>query len=200
MSKGLVYVFTGDGKGKTSAAIGVATRALLMDKRVAWVAFYKQASWGIAEAKLPEKFPRLEMYFGGKGFRINKPLHQSTNKPLKIAKIAGEAVVVDTASEEEHRQAAASSLQYAVHSLQGEPFLLVLDEVLNAVTEGLVEGKEIMEVLSERGEIHVILTGRHDPSKAGVAEILEVADLITECKKVKHPYDTGKLAVLGLDF
>ena len=58
---GLIYVFTGEGKGKTSAALGVATRALLLEKKVVWVAFYKQESWGIAEAKLKERFANMEM-------------------------------------------------------------------------------------------------------------------------------------------
>lgn len=197
MNNGLVYVFTGEGKGKTSAALGVATRALLLEKLVVWVAFYKQESWGLAESKLKDKFPNLTMYFGGKGFRIIKPLNQSTIKPLKIAKVATGAVVVDTASEEEHKTAAKQCLQQAEQALKGKPFLLVLDEVLNAVSDGLVESKEIMELLSNRGETHVILTGRGGEH---TRSLLEGADLVTECRKIKHPYDEGKLAVAGLDF
>ena len=195
---GLVYVFTGEGKGKTSAALGVATRSLLNGQKVVWIAFYKQESWGLAEAKLLEKFSNLEMKFCGKGFRIIKPLHQSTIKPLKIAKVGGAGqMVVDTASEEEHRAAAAAGIEYAVSSLEKEPFLLVMDEVLNAVSEGLLESKRVMELLSKRGETHVILTGRSgEPTRM----ILEGADLVTECKKIKHPYNMGKLAVSGLDF
>jgi cob(I)alamin adenosyltransferase len=199
-NKGLIYVFTGEGKGKTSAALGVATRALLLEKKVIWIAFYKQESWGLAESKLKDKFPNLEMKFMGKGFRISKPLNQSTIKPLKIAKIAGDAVVVDTASEEEHKEAARASIEYAVFGMEKKPFLLVLDEVMNAVSDGLLDEKDVIEVLEKRGESHVILTGRHDPAKADVAGLLELADLVTECRKIKHPYDTGKLAVSGLDF
>ena len=197
---GLIYVFTGEGKGKTSAALGVATRALLLEKRVVWVAFYKQESWGLSESKLKDKFPNLTMYFGGKGFRINAQTNQRINESTVIAKVAGGAVVVDTASEEEHKTAAKQCLQQAEQALKGKPFLLVLDEVLNAVSDGLVETSMVMELLSNRGESHVILTGRHDPAKADVTGILEQADLVTECTKIKHPYDTGKLAVAGLDF
>ena len=75
MNTGLVYVFTGEGKGKTSAALGVATRSLLNGEKVSWVAFYKQESWGLAEAKMRDKFSNLDMSFIGKGFRIIKPLH-----------------------------------------------------------------------------------------------------------------------------
>lgn len=186
---GLVYVFTGEGKGKTSAALGVATRALLLGKKVVWIAFYKQESWGLAESKLKDKFPNLEMKFVGKGFRIGRKTAPVGNKGN---------VVVDTASEEEHRAAAAAGIEYAVDSIKKKPFLLVLDEILNAVSDGLLEEKEVIGLLEQRGETHVILTGRADSHLTG--RILVNSDLVTECQKIKHPYDTGKLAVQGLDF
>lgn len=194
---GMIYGFTGEGKGKTSAALGVATRSLLLEKKVVWVAFYKQESWGLAEAKLKDKFKNLEMIFGGRGFRISNfdKKIMKEGKELKLATVGNGAKVVDTASEEEHRQAAAKSLEMANKHLQEMPFLLVMDEVLNAVNEGLIEVEKLIKVLGNRGETHVVLTGRGLPK-----EIEEVADLVTECKKIKHPYDTGKLAVSGLDF
>lgn len=187
---GLVYVFTGEGKGKTSAALGVATRSLLNGEKVVWVAFYKQESWGLAEAKLREKFPNLEMRFVGKGFRIGKKTAPVGNKGH---------VVVDTASEDEHKESARLGLELARQTLQRtDPcFLLVMDEALNAITDGLLSEEEVMEVLGQRGETHVILTGRAgEPART----VLAGADLVTECKKIKHPYDMGKLAVRGLDF
>ena len=194
---GLVYVFTGEGKGKTSAALGVATRSLLLEKRVVWIAFYKQESWGLAEAKLKGKFENLEMVFGGRGFRISNfdKKIMKEGKELKLATVGNGAKVVDTASEEEHKYAAKAGLELASELLNKKPFLLVLDEVVNAVSEGLVESKQVQELLKKRGETHIILTGR------GITpEISEIADLVTECKKTKHPYDTGRLAVAGLDY
>ena len=207
MNTGLVYVFTGEGKGKTSAALGVAVRSLLLEKRVVWVAFYKQESWGLSEAKMKDKFPNLEMEFAGKGFRIGR----------KTAPVGTKGhVVIDTASEEEHKEAAETGLQLAMNVLnrkssdrspkiaQGselesqKPFLLVMDEVLNAVTDGLITEKEVVEVLEMRGETHIVLTGRADPHLTRM--ILVRCDLVTECRKIKHPYDTGKLAVAGLDY
>ncbi len=198
MSKlGLVYVFTGEGKGKTSAALGVATRALLLGKKVSWVAFYKQASWGIAEAKLADTFPHMTMYFGGHGFMIHDSRFKRGNG--KVAPVGGKGnVVVDTASEEEHLQAAQACLVQAREQLAKKPFLLVMDEVLNAVSEGLIQENEVLELLEGRGETHVVLTGRSDPHLTRM--ILVKCDLVTECKKVKHPYDEGNLAVAGLDF
>lgn len=188
MNKGLVYVFTGEGKGKTSAAIGTATRTLLIGKQVVWIAFYKQESWGLAEAKLKDKFPNLEMRFVGKGFRIGKKTAPVGNKGN---------VVVDTASEEEHKQAAEAGLQLAADSLRQKPFLLVLDEILNAVSDRLIESEMVMELLDKRGDTHVVLTGR---AGGPARTVLAGADLVTECRKIKHPYDEGKLAVRGLDY
>lgn len=187
-TNGFVYVFTGEGKGKTSAALGVATRSLLLGEKVVWVAFYKQESWGLSEAKLKDKFENLEMLFTGKGFRIGKKTAPVGNKGH---------VVVDTASEDEHKEAAKNGLQLAANSLQKKPFLLVMDEVVNAISEGLLEEKDVLEVMERRGETHLVLTGRAGES---ARTVLAGADLVTECKKIKHPYDTGKLAVRGLDF
>lgn len=194
---GLVYVFTGEGKGKTSAALGVATRSLLIEKQVVWIAFYKQESWGLAEAKLSDKFQNLEMIFGGRGFRISNfdKKIMKEGKELKLATVGNGAKVVDTASEEEHLEAATTSLELANKHLEEKPFLLVMDEVLNAVSEGLVGVEQLINILEKRGETHIVLTGRGLPK-----EIEDLVDLVTECKKIKHPYDTGKLAVAGLDF
>jgi len=188
MKDGLVYVFTGEGKGKTSVALGVSTRSLLNGEHVIWIAFYKQESWGLSESKLKDKFSNLEMLFVGKGFRIGK-------KTAPVGKKGH--IVVDTASDEEHRHAAKEGLKLASKRLGQKPFLLVMDEVLNAVTEGLIESEEVLRLLSNRSETHVILTGRGGES---TRMILEGADLVTECKKIKHPYDRGELAVKGLDF
>ncbi len=199
---GLIYAFTGEGKGKTSAALGVATRSLLNGEKVVWIAFYKQESWGLSEAKLKDKFENLEMIFTGKGFRItnfDKKLMRD-GKELKLATVGDGAKVVDTASEDEHKMAAEYGLQLAANSLQQKPFLLVMDEVLNAVDEGLITEKELLELVGNRGETHVVLTGRTGPSGRLPEGLMKIVDLVTECKKIRHPYDLGKLAVKGLDF
>lgn len=202
MNTGLVYAFTGDGKGKTSAALGVATRSLLLDKNVVWVAFYKQESWGLSEAKLKDKFPNLEMFFSGKGFSIASGERLVDNSKIKTAKVGDKGhLVVDTASEDEHRDAAREGIRLAESKLQKNPFLLVLDEVINAVSEGLLDSKHLIELLEKRGSTHIVLTGRGMQPAGSLPEgLLEVVDLVTECRKIKHPYDLGKLAVAGLDF
>jgi cob(I)alamin adenosyltransferase len=104
--------------------------------------------------------------------------------------------VLDTASEAEHQAAAQEALAVAREKVSsGMYFLVVVDEVLNAISEGLLDEQLVLEMLAQRGNTHVVLTGR------GVGDdMIAAADLVTECTKIKHPYDEGKLAVSGLDF
>ena len=195
MGQGMVYVFTGNGKGKTSAALGVAVRAALIGKNVFWISFFKSKDWDLAEKGLPAKFANLKMEFVGKGFMIREA--KRANKGIKIADIAGGGKVIDTAQIDEHKAGAEEGIRLAKAKLLTKPFLLVMDEVLNAVSEGLIEARAVEEVMALRGESHVVLTGR---AHQFVDSVLKKADLVTECKKVKHPYDQGKLAIFGLDF
>jgi len=194
-SSGLIYVFTGDGKGKTSAALGVAMRALGSGLRVGWVAWYKQASWRISEYELPRLLGKnnFRMYLMGKGFMIRQP--GSGNRGIKSAPVGKKGqVVVDYATETEHTLAAEAALKKA-YTLIGKVEVLVLDEVNNAVDEGLLDVAAVLTFLSQRGATHIILTGRNVNKK-----VVAVASLVTEMKKIKHPYDTGVLAVKGLDY
>jgi ATP:corrinoid adenosyltransferase len=116
---------------------------------------------------------------------------------VKLATVGESSKVVDTASEDEHIQAAKEGLELVQQKLSEQPFLLVMDEVLNAVSEGLLEEKDVLDVVEGRDETHIVLTGRSgEPTR----RLLEGADLVTECKKIKHPYDLGKLAVKSLDY
>lgn len=196
MTDGLIYVFTGEGKGKTSAALGVATRAALISQKVVWISFYKGKDWDLAEKNLPEKLENLEMHFVGHGFMIPEAKEQKAASGVGYAKVAGgRGVVIDKATDDEHIAAARNGLKVAGEKLAEKPFLLVLDEVLNAVSDGLLVESDVATLLEQKGDSHIVMTGR------GLTDGLkEVADLVTECRKIKHPYDEGKLAVRGLDF
>ncbi len=171
--KGLVYVFTGEGKGKTSAALWTAMRAALAGKEVAVVHWYKEERWKTNDQKLNGLLPNLKDYLMGQGF-------------YKLP--------TDHADDSEHRLAARAALIKAVELLTIVD-VLVLDEVINAMGDGLISEEEVLALLDARGNTHVILTGR------GASSILiGRADLVTEMKKIKHPFDQGVVAVEGLDW
>jgi len=195
--QGLVYVFTGEGKGKTSAAIGVGVRAALNGMKVGMVCWYKSKDWDVSEYRLPKKLSNFRVFPMGVGFRITN--HESRimgkrGKVIKIASLTGGGKVVDSVSESKHREAAGEALEKA-RALLGKVDVLILDEVNNAVSDGLIDLSALIDLISKRGTTHCILTGRGAHQK-----IIEKADLVTEMRKIKHPFDLGKKAVKGLDF
>ena len=195
--KGQVYIFTGDGKGKTSAALGVAVRAVGAGMRVAMVQWYKQSSWDISEHKLPKLINKLKIYPMGAGFHLKNQkskIKDQKNKKIKTALLKTGGVVVDTASDQQHQQAAQAALAKA-QSLLGKVDVLVLDEINNAVKDGLIDLIDLIDLISKRGTTHLILSGRDAHQ-----DILKLADLVTEMKNIKHPFDKGQSAVKGLDF
>jgi len=165
--QGMVYIFTGDGKGKTSAAIATAVRAIGAGLSVAWVGFYKQPTWQSSEVEILKKIG-IDIHLMGKGFFI----HESTR--------------------EIHTKAAQTALKKAA-GLKCD--VLILDEVCNAVSDGLIDLETLTAFISQRNQTHLILTGRNAPEK-----LIQLADLVTSMKKIKHPYDQGVLAIRGLDF
>lgn len=166
-------MFTGDGKGKTSAGFWTGVRAALSGKKVAVVQWYKEARWPTAEQEISRHVPNLEVFLTGKGFY---------------------RLPTDHASEDEHGQAAVEALALA-EKLIKKVDVLVLDEVVNAIGDKLIEEKKVLEIVRKRKEVHIVMTGR------GASErLIEVADLVTEMRKIKHPFDSGIKAVKGLDY
>jgi cob(I)alamin adenosyltransferase len=194
MKRGLIYIFTGDGKGKTSAAIGVGVRAALSGMKVAMVCWYKEPSWPISEKELPKKLKNFKIYLMGRGFHIQSSKFKVQSSKIKRAPVAGGGFVVDDDTEFSHKTAAKDALTQA-SKLVGNVSVLILDEVTHAILDRFVSTKEVELLLKKRGKTHVIITGRKAPMK-----FIQMADLVTEMKKVKHPYDKGINAVKGLDF
>lgn len=177
----MVYVFVGDGKGKTCAALGTAVRMLLLGKKVEWISWFKEDSWKTAEMDLPKVFKKnLRMHWMGRGF-VGGPLDHDTLEGHKRAAVKALLLARDILSKKE--------------GSRGIVDLLVLDEVLGAISCGLLGVEEVAEVIKARGKVHLILTGRDCPKG-----IMDIVDLVTQMRKVKHPYDKGTMAVSGLDF
>ena len=173
---GLVIVNTGDGKGKTTAALGTALRACGYGQRVLMIQFVK-GPWKSGEQMIaPKLAPHFELVKTGKGF----------------FRIMG-----DRLPEEEHREAARLGLEFAREKvLSGEYDLIILDEINNAIADGLLPVEGLLEILDARPfGLHIILTGRN-----ARPEVIERAHLVTEMKEIKHPYKQGILAQKGIDF
>jgi cob(I)alamin adenosyltransferase len=174
--KGLVVVYTGDGKGKTTAAMGLALRAAGYGKKVLVIQFVK--TWFTGEKGGFEFLPNVEFVQAGKGFY----------------KILGDKLPKD-----EHEEAAQDALALARAKItSGEYDVVVLDEIIGTVIGGLLPLEPVLELLDTRPEqMDVVLTGRHAEQ---LPELLERADLITRMEKVKHPYDSGIIAKKTIDY
>ena len=171
--RGLVLVHTGNGKGKSSAAFGVAARALGWGKRVGVVQFIKGA-WKTGERQFFSRFPDLlEWRTTGQGFTW------------------------DTQDREEDIATARSGLDIAREMITGGDFdLVVLDEINVVMSCDYLRTDEVLECLEARSSrTHVILTGRGAPQ-----ELMDYADLVSEMVEIKHPFHSGIKAQRGIDF
>ncbi len=170
-------VFTGNGKGKTTAAIGNAIRVVGSGKRALMVQFIK-GPWVSGEDVASKRLePDFRIIKTGKGFV---------------------GILGDTLPIEKHREAAEQGIAIAKKEIQdGSYHLLILDEIHNAIALGLVSLAQVLAFLEQSKDMveHVITTGRDAPK-----EIRDRADLVTEMKEIKHPYQTGRFAEKGLDF
>jgi len=173
MKKGLVIVHTGHGKGKTTAALGLAMRALGHGLHVCVIQFIK-GSWKYGELASAERFhDRLDFHVLGKGF---------TWKSENL---------------DADKQVAQAAWQFAKQKLASDDYaLIILDELTYLIKYGFVEESEILETLThKRDDLHIVVTGR-DASQG----LLDAADLVTEMVAVKHPFEDGVKAQKGIEF
>lgn len=171
---GRFLIFTGDGKGKTTAALGMALRMAGHGRRVLIVQFIK-SDGSTGEIQALGRMPGVELVQKGLGF---------------IPKQAGEA-------RERHRQAAVEALEYAHQALaEGGRDLVILDEICIAVSAGLIEEERVLAAVeAARAETCLVMTGRSAP-----ARLIERADTVTEMRCVKHGYRAGIPAQQGVEF
>ncbi len=175
-NNGLLIVYTGDGKGKTTAALGMALRATGYGWKIAIVQFIK-GSWKYGELKSIKRLaPEVELFVAGSGFV---------------------GIVDDTLPREEHEKAAQEALALARKLItENKHRLVILDELNIATDLGLVTLRQLDELLdSKPAEMNLVITGRGAPTT-----LIERADLVTEMKEIKHPYQKGILAQKGIDF
>jgi cob(I)alamin adenosyltransferase len=170
--RGLVVVYTGDGKGKTTAALGAVFRALGRGLNVAVVQFIK-GKWKTGERLFAEGLPQLTFLVMGRGFTWESDDISRDKRAAQEAWAEGRGLLVG-----------------------GAHALVVLDEITYAINYGFIAMDDVLAALHERPpQVHVILTGRSAPQA-----LLDAADVATEMKLLKHAYEKGVPAQPGLDY
>ncbi|NHI04088.1 Cob(I)alamin adenosyltransferase [Candidatus Nitrosotalea sp. TS] len=173
---GLVIVYTGKGKGKTTAALGMALRAVGYDYKVCMIQFIK-GSWHYGEMTSSKRLePEFELTAVGKGFV---------------------GIMDDKSPIEDHKKIADEALAIAQERIASEKYnIVILDEINYAVNLGLVKIDDVIKLIQTKpANVNVVLTGNHVK-----AEIIELADLVTEMREIKHPFKSGIRAKKGIDF
>lgn len=170
---GLIMVNTGNGKGKTTAALGTAMRAVGSGFKVFVVQFIK-GSWDYGELHAVEKLgPDIEI------------------KPM------GEGFTWETKDRERDTKVAHEAWDFCVQLIKkNEHDLLIFDEINNAIDYGYLDVDEVVEALKAKPQdMHIILTGRNAPQK-----LIDAAHLVTEMREIKHPFHEGIYAQKGIEF
>jgi cob(I)alamin adenosyltransferase len=169
---GLLLVYTGNGKGKTTAALGLVFRALGRGLRVAVVQFIK-GKWKTGERLFAQQLPELTFLVMGEGFTWES---DDLSRDRRAAEAAWSK--------------AAELITAGAHDV------IVLDEITYAINYNFIALTDVLTVLCARpSHVSVLLTGRNAPSA-----LCQAADLVTDMQSVKHPFERGERARIGIDF
>ena len=184
-TEGRVQVYAGNGKGKTTAALGTALRAVGHGLRVCVVQFMKKG-WDSGERLAAKRLaPELEIRaFGAAQWGDQSKASSGTSW-------------WELPPSEEDRSQAREAMEFARGAVAGGEWdIVVVDEVFGALAHGLISLDEVMELIRTRpAEVELILTGRDAPP-----EVIEAADLVTEMVEVKHPFRRGVMARKGIEY
>ena len=177
--RGLTLVFTGNGKGKSTAAMGLALRAAGNGMPVRIIQFIKGA-WKTGErTAFTQWVPQVEISADGRGFTIDR---------LRDPRV----------SDDEHAAAGRNAWELAGEAVRSDRYrVVVLDEILGSISAGLVPLDEVLALVRDKPrDVHLVLTGRNAPQ-----ELVDVADCVTEMREVKHHYrGAGIPAQRGIEF
>jgi cob(I)alamin adenosyltransferase len=186
----MIQIYTGDGKGKSTAALGLAIRAAGHGFKVRIIQFLKGSTYSgelVSLAKLG-----IEIYQFGR----TCPHAAVIKSGFMECQQCGQCWINLENITELDRQKVRMAWDLARDSIHRQYDLLILDEILNAVNKGLIPLAEVREWLEGLPEqVEVVLTGRNAPP-----ELIEKADLVSEVKKIKHPFDAGTSARRGIEY
>lgn len=174
--RGLIVVYTGKGKGKTTAALGIVLRALGHGYKVGMIQFIK-GEWYYGELASSKRLePEFELIAAGKGFV---------------------GIIDDDHPIEDHQKAAQSAVTLAKDKLASGVYdIMILDEISYAVKLKLISEQDILEIIRIKPKkTSLVITGNYAPDS-----VIAAADLVTEMKEIKHPYQQGIKAKKGIDF
>lgn len=176
VDKGIIVIYYGNGKGKTTAALGIALRAIGYNYNVCMIQFIK-GEWNYGEIYSSNRLkPNFELIVTGKGFV---------------------GIIDDDHHIDEHVKSSRNALKIAEEKIRsGKYDTIILDEINYAIKLNLITEDEVIELLKMKPiQTNLILTGNHISEK-----IFDLADLVTEMKEIKHPYKKGIKAKKGIDF
>ena len=173
LEKGLVQVYTGDGKGKTSSAFGLALRAVGRGLKVYIIQFIK-GGFDYGELYVVDRLPNLKLKAFGRGmFVTERPPGKEDVEPAQEALALSQEVVKS-----------------------GEYDIVILDEISVALNLKLISLEKVLELIKHKPKhVELVLTGRSAPE-----EIIKAADLVTEMREVKHPFHKGYQARKGIEY
>lgn len=174
LKKGLIQIYTGEGKGKTTAAVGQVVRALGHGLRICYVSFFKDpGKWGYGEIGMLRKWGVDIYHFANK--------HPHFYKKIK---------------KEEVRKECLKALGFITEIFKKDYDLIVLDEINIALRDGFLKEDEILSLLNKKPKsLEIILTGR-----GATPQLIKTASLVTEMKKIKHPLDKKIMARKGIEY
>ena len=177
-AKGLVIIYTDNGKGKTSASLGLAARALRDKMKVIMIQFIKSEKES-GEVGIKKVLPGLEVRCFGQGFiSKNQEIKKSKNQNANIIN---------------------KGIEFAKKTIKSEKYdVIVLDEIFVALDLKLIQISVIIDLIKQSRKLSrnfLILTGRGCPKS-----LYKYADLVTEMKEIKHPFQKGIQAIKGIDF
>ena len=176
---GQVQIFYGNGKGKTTAALGTALRACGNGYSVHLVQFMKNGARSLEE-QIPGEIIALQKFpsFTFRRFGLGDWYMRGLN-------------------DQKHKDNVNETYQYLLSCIKKSYDILIADEILYAVQLGLLEENQVIELIKNKSkDMELILTGSHIP----FPKIFELADLVTEIKKIKHPFDSGIIARKGIEY
>lgn len=179
MKKGITQIYTGSGKGKTTAALGLAIRAIGQGLKVCMIQFAKPSDFNTGEKKIANRL------------RDDLKLIQFGDLKTWVKPTSEQEITVDM------KKAGAEALEFAKECMsKGDVDVLILDEIIVAVNLGAIAENDVISIMkSKPAEVELILTGR-----GATGEMIDMADLVTEMKDIKHPYQKGINARKGIEY